>query len=424
MLHGVRLRNFKSIEDIRLRLPQFTILVGPNDSGKSSILQALVLLKQSIAAGNLSLGGALFDFGSYSDIVTFHDSDREVTIGVAGSCTLPDRVTGTLGLSNDRINYSYEMTFKNQVVTSNNCWIQTGPWQLAAGIKDGKKTAEPKSMAFGGANFQIDYSTIRQPIYVTGARHPEDVADRIQSLLPAVNYLTQAPVQDLGTIFFVPANRSLDRPALELIDKELDDLAFAGSASKQASAVASMLAYRRELEGKVSGWLKRITGASVSARARPLKQVAVEAETDHVRTNIVHEGFGSNQLVFLLLQAALSHEGSVLLIEEPELNLHPKAQSELAQVLVEIATAENKQIILTTHSEHILFRILNNVAEGKLNKEGLALHYFQTKGRIASSQELLIDNRGMVKGGLPGFFEADVAELQNFLKSVGANDAA
>ena len=52
------------------------------------------------------------------------------------------------------------------------------------------------------------------------------------------------------------------------------------------------------------------------------------------------------------------------MIEEPEIHLHPKAQAELAEVLTEVALEEDKQVIMTTHSEHITGRLLTLVAEG------------------------------------------------------------
>ena len=66
-----------------------------------------------------------------------------------------------------------------------------------------------------------------------------------------------------------------------------------------------------------------------------------------------------------------------MLIEEPEIHLHPKAQAELAEVLTEEAKANGKQMIMATHSEHILSRLLTLVAENKLSRDELAVYSFE-----------------------------------------------
>ena len=79
---------------------------------------------------------------------------------------------------------------------------------------------------------------------------------------------------------------------------------------------------------------------------------------------MVAEGFGSNSLILLLHQLLNAKKGATVLIEEPEIHLHPKAQADLAEVLADTAKAEEKQIIMTTHSEYVAGRLLTLVAEG------------------------------------------------------------
>lgn len=104
------------------------------------------------------------------------------------------------------------------------------------------------------------------------------------------------------------------------------------------------------------------------------------------------------------------------MIEEPETNLHPKAQHDLAEVFVNTVTDEGKQLIITTHSEHLLLGILHQVREKKLNLKDLTIYYLQKneKGETIA-QELEVDEHGRVKGGLPGFFEEDVEEIVELL---------
>ena len=104
-----------------------------------------------------------------------------------------------------------------------------------------------------------------------------------------------------------------------------------------------------------------------------------------------------------------------MLIEEPEIHLHPKAQAELAEVLAETAKAEDKQIIMTTHSEYVAGRLLTLVAEGKLTTDDLAIYSFlkDEKGEC-SATEIEITERGQTKGGLTSFDEATRDEMRRY----------
>ncbi|MCH8915948.1 MAG: DUF3696 domain-containing protein [Thaumarchaeota archaeon] len=109
-------------------------------------------------------------------------------------------------------------------------------------------------------------------------------------------------------------------------------------------------------------------------------------------------------------------------IEEPEINLHPKSQSKLAKIILDISLRKNQQIIFTTHSEHILFPLLTSVAskkENSLRKEDLAIYYFDTDEKYHTTYEKLeIDDYGRIKGGLRGFFEEDIDSLNEYLNAL------
>ena len=135
--------------------------------------------------------------------------------------------------------------------------------------------------------------------------------------------------------------------------------------------------------------------------------------------NIVAEGFGSNTLIQLLHQLILADEGSTVLIEEPEIHLHPKAQADLAEVLAETAKADDKQIIMTTHSEHLVERLLLLVAEDRLTADELAIYSFakNEKGECSASEIKVTDN-GQVEGGLTDFYANNLETLDRRVKAL------
>ena len=110
-----------------------------------------------------------------------------------------------------------------------------------------------------------------------------------------------------------------------------------------------------------------------------------------------------------------------MLIEEPEVHLHPKAQADLASVLVEEAKADSKQIMMTTHSEHVAGRLLTLMAEGKLSPEEVAIYSFEKdEDGVCSAQEIEVTEHGQVVGGLKSFFETDLDEMRRFVDALRA----
>ena len=161
--------------------------------------------------------------------------------------------------------------------------------------------------------------------------------------------------------------------------------------------------------------LKKVTGNGFRAEVVPPQSVAVKSIAPSGPVNIVGEGFGANALILLFHQLITAEEGATVLIEEPEIHLHPKAQADLAEVLADTAKTEDKQIIMTTHSEYVAGRLLTLVAEGKLTTDELAIYYFEKddKGEC-SATEIEVTERGQTKGGLSSFDEATRDEMRRY----------
>lgn len=132
--------------------------------------------------------------------------------------------------------------------------------------------------------------------------------------------------------------------------------------------------------------------------------------------NITSEGFGLNQLVFLFYHLATSEGGSTILIEEPEISLHPQAQLTLCTILLDTSLNEEKQLLITTHSEHIVLGFLEAIMEKRLDANHLRMYYFENENGITRVSRLQIDENGEIEGGLKGFFDVDMKHINKFLE--------
>ena len=126
-------------------------------------------------------------------------------------------------------------------------------------------------------------------------------------------------------------------------------------------------------------------------------------ETDFQRPT--HVGFGLTQVLPIIIAALSAGEGDILLIENPEVHLHPAGQSLMGQFLAEVANA-GIQVIVETHSDHVLNGVRRAVKAQRLKPEQVAIHFFRS--RSANATQVVsptIDNSGNIDDWPAGFFD-------------------
>jgi hypothetical protein len=129
---------------------------------------------------------------------------------------------------------------------------------------------------------------------------------------------------------------------------------------------------------------------------------------------LVNDGFGVNQVIYLLAKL-LRSDVRTLLVEEPEVHLHPTAVRNFARQLCAIVREEKKQLILTTHSELFVSSLLATVAEGKLSPEEIHCYLCLKERRNTVFKPQKVQKRGQIEGGLTTFVEAELEDLQKLL---------
>jgi len=228
--------------------------------------------------------------------------------------------------------------------------------------------------------------------------------DELEGLSKAIS----APIEELRGVDFVPLRRGFTKPNYSSVPMQQQLLT--------EDELATLLATEPDLEAKVANYLEKIVDRAFTVR--PTIGTANFSLQSRDRTtgllcDLVNEGFGTNQLVTILTKS-LREQMHTICIEESEIHLHPTLMDKLVSVLVEITREEDKSFILSTHSEHIVLSLLKNVTHGKMKPEDLKLYYFSKKGRKASIEEQTVNEKGQIKGGLKGFFEAELQHVKDF----------
>jgi predicted ATPase len=125
-------------------------------------------------------------------------------------------------------------------------------------------------------------------------------------------------------------------------------------------------------------------------------------------------GFGVSQILPVLVLCYYVPEGSTLILEQPEIHLHPAVQAGLADVFIDAIKTRKIQIIVESHSEHLLRRLQRRVAEESesLSNTDIAI-YFCATGQDGTSQltTLNLDPFGNITNWPPGFFGDEMGDL-------------
>ena len=355
MITGIVLENFKCFEKVEIHPKRVTCFVGANGTGKSSVLQAFGLLKQTNAEIN---------------------SDPETH-------------------------------------TERELFLQ-GPLVNVKGVRDLNHNFRRRPLLNINGSYSVSDEEHLFSYVALLSREHINIQDQYVHDIKYFYYL-------LSELHIIPAIRGLTRPVYRLGDDTSFDVAMEEGFSQQEAQTATNLGYSQSVIQSISPLLKRITGVGLQVVTVPPQSVEVKSVTDSNSFNIVTEGFGTNSLIMLLLQLTSAEEGATVMIEEPEIHLHPKAQAELAEVLTEVALEEDKQVIMTTHSEHITGRLLTLVAEGKLTPDDVAIYAFaKDEEGVCTAKDLKINPEGTIEGSINDFFEVSLAEMNRVVKALSA----
>ena len=143
--------------------------------------------------------------------------------------------------------------------------------------------------------------------------------------LPLWEQMSQAPAETLANLKMVPAARGLTRDVYMLGPESFDDISGASGLGTQEDNTATTLAYSRLQVEKVSHLMKRITGVGLRVDTVPPQSAKPVSESLAGDFSLLAEGFGTNALVQLLFEMVRAVSGATVLIEEPEIHLHPKS---------------------------------------------------------------------------------------------------
>lgn len=414
MISKIKIGNFKSIKDLELELAPLTIFVGPNASGKSNVLESIAILAQTPKLpGRIirSLLGSL----EYGEFVRYPStSDFPISDFIAHKKDWSKFITFEIHMSdagNHDIGYSYSFMPKDNevrqaVFTSGKKLVEIGylraeesSWKreflYPEDFKQALQPANVTELIFEPTCFTHFF---KQQITGPEQQHIEEIILRAKTIVKEIG----AAVRN---IYFISAIRGEVRPAVE-IGVEEPKLGKYGEGLIEI--LSRIFRNYEKMAGKISKWASEFGMEEIKAGWCGKKYLSSDYIDPEFRTrlNMALASHGSRQILTIITQLFGSTPGSVIMIEEPEISLHIESQLELPKMFSE-AIKEGKQVIVTTHSEHLILALKPLIVNGELKPEDVAIWHFEKAEEGTKAKKLNLTDKGIVEGWIPSYVEAE-----------------
>lgn len=431
MLTHLKLENFKIWRSTGpIRLAPITLLLGTNSSGKSSLIQSLLLMRQTVkgtdAGLDLNLGnpdaGDTVTLGQFRDLLCRQGAATESTpanqVGIefrwaahgaaAEDTTLFSARYGAGAGGSAELHYlrmgqdGKGFTVERRKTGIYRLWLanQRRSFGLSADFRP------ERSFAFSAATLNR-----------LGAK-----ADAIRPIGPALldelsRIIYLGPVRQLARRDYVWSGRM---PAHIGDDgaRAVDVLIASGIAHKSQVRRNKPPTGDARIFAEAAAWLRKLQLAD-GLDVRPLGnssryELLIQHQGQSI--NLKDVGVGVSQVIPVIVAALFAKPGHIVIVEEPESHLHPQAQARLAELLASVSAQRGVQFILETHSEHLFRRMQTLIARQEIKPDQAAMYFVERDGPTAKLRALTIDDYGRVLNWPEQFFGDALGETREQAK--------
>lgn len=426
MLTELRFTNFKSWPKAKLECGMITGVFGTNSSGKTSLLQFLLLLKQTKDATDraiaLELNGDLVELGTIKDAINRHDEEKSIKFKVSFRLRVSHSLTDPSDKRTSVITRGDELSLESEI-----------------GVRRRAPYTKKIKYSFGGLKFKLEQRDEESRGFDLVAIPSEDNSSLFRFVRTQGRaWQLPGPIKsyafpDQARTFFQNSGFLADLETL--YEEALDNIYYLGplrrpperesfwarsrptdvgtSGEKTIDAILSATEGKetRNLKPKarlipfqemIGHWL-RAMGMIDSFRVEEIAEGS-NIWKAHVRTRpgasevqLTDVGFGVSQVLPVITLLQYVPEGSTVVLEQPEIHLHPLAQAALADVIIQAATHRKVQVILESHSEHLLLRLQRRIAEQAVSADDVKLYFCDAPRGVSTLTPLELDLFGNIR---------------------------
>lgn len=443
MLTSLRIQNFKAWKDTGpTRLAPLTILFGANSSGKSSLGHLLLALKQTALSSDrrrpLQLGDdkSLVELGSFQECLHNNDLNQVLKFELGWKLDTPLAVNDPLSdtaLQGDELNLGVSLSADSNGLPSVNQMIyalrQQGATRMRL-IYEHERGALPAlrsegyklkpSAAHDRSRLDLDKFyrlTDQTRAGYDNASFATDFALSTEAMLHRLYHL--GPLRESPRRLYLwsgdapeDVGQRGEHAIAALLAATQQDRCIAGGPGEDGQRFDAYIAH----------WLQRL-GLIHSFDVRPIApgrkefEVMVRTHSQAHEVKISDVGFGVSQILPALVQAFYCPPHSTVWMEQPEVHLHSQVQAELADTLIAAVQAHeqgrprNVQLIVESHSEHLLNRLQRRVAEGRIAAEDVAIYFCRRFAGASDLEPLRLNAYGEIENWPEHFFGDEMADI-------------
>lgn len=438
MLRNLRIKNFKGWKDTgSIDLAPITVLFGSNSSGKSSIGQFLVMLKQTVRQSDrktvLLLNGpqASVDLGSVSDVFYDHNLEENMRFELEW-----DLDTKAVIENSDKREYYNRIRFEGDIKVNNpeTQYLEVNKFtyhlnddeklNLSVGMK--KEAEENENRNYVLTSDKMTFKRIRgrgwkltDPVKFYGFSDAALAYYKDSDFLQDLNLYQE---EFFSKFYYLGPIRTKTKRTYSwsgvnpegVGDTGENTIAAILSAKKQGKTLKFPHTNYKDFEVVVSESLKKM-GLIEEYKIEKIGErqeyeVKVQIRGSDRFVGLPDVGFGVSQVLPVIVQLFYVPDNSVIFIEQPEIHLHPAAQSLLADVIIDAIKMREKgkkrriQIIIETHSEHLLRRLQRRISEKEVTTSDIKAYFAKNYNKASKLEELKVDSYGNILNWPKGFF--------------------
>jgi len=420
MLDELKIANFKTWPSAEIKFGKITGLFGTNSSGKSSLLQFLLLLKQTKEATDrsisLDLNGVYTRLGVYRDMIYAHheslplswslrfDTKKEVVI------TDPGRKRTDTLIRADSLRVASEVSQKGQSLVSTRLEYEIGRYSFSLMPKPKQDSAFDLSSVGGYFRF---VRTQGRPWQLPGPLKSYAFPDHARTYYQNASFLSDleaAYEEQIDSLFYLGPLREYPQRDYLWARSRPVDVGLRGDKAIDAILAATAAGEVRNVRAKtrlrpfqemIAYWLSEMGlihdfKVEEIAEGSNRWQARVKVRRGGTEALLTDVGFGVSQVLPVVTLLQYVPEGSTVILEQPEIHLHPLAQAHLADVIINAAQHRNVQVVIESHSEHLLLRLQRRIAEEEIDSSDITLYFCDIDNGKSTINRLEMDLRGRI----------------------------
>jgi energy-coupling factor transporter ATP-binding protein EcfA2 len=449
MLTNIKLKNFRAFQqDIDVRIKPITILIGRNSAGKSTLIKFLLMLQQTLESSESSEGNFFSTEGRHVSLGTFKDLKNTKSRSKSFQFSLnlktnylPDPIIQQIreDIQQSKATPKIEDNSIDLAIKLNPFSIVTteDPLGQTTSLKVDSQITADESIADFCIFGSIPYTGKKAKHTVTCKIAGKKILHKEETNLRRTRFLKfplpNDPVEILKSAF--------DNLYLDVVKDEIISIRHLSPVREESERSVIMsspppddVGHRGEYAmphlqrlltdgGEKANFVLRHIESVIDIEDVKFKsqvkgfipEFRAKNKLTGAESYLADFGFGVSQCIPIFVQGALLNRGQLLIVEQPEAQIHPTAQLAMGSFFADLWTKRGVPSLIETHSSNLILRLRRLVSDKQLKADDISVAFFYVEDEMVKVKNLAITDNGSLEKGLPmEFFGADVLEALEF----------